>query len=40
MSGIVALIGILNLINSTITGIFSRKQEFAVLCSIGMPRNS
>lgn len=38
LSGVVALIGILNFINSTITGIFSRKQEFAVLCSIGMTR--
>lgn len=38
LSGVVALIGILNFINSTVTGIFSRKQEFAVLCSIGMTR--
>ncbi|MCB6203529.1 ABC transporter permease [Extibacter muris] len=39
MSGVIAFIGILNFINSTITGIFSRKQEFAVLCSIGMTKN-
>lgn len=36
MSGVIAFIGILNFINSTVTGILSRKQEFAVLCSIGM----
>lgn len=33
---ILALIGILNLINATITGILSRKQEFAMMQAVGM----
>lgn len=33
---ILALIGILNFINATITGILSRKQEFAMMQAVGM----
>lgn len=36
LSAVIAFIGILNFINSIITGILARKHEFAVLCSIGM----
>ena len=33
---IIALVGILNFLNATLTGIFSRRREFALLQSIGM----
>lgn len=36
LSGIVGLVGILNFINAVLTGILSRKREFAVLQSVGM----
>lgn len=36
LSGVIALIGILNFINSMVTGIIARKREFAVMQSIGM----
>ena len=36
LSAVIALIGILNFINSMATGIIARKREFAVLASIGM----
>lgn len=36
LSGILALIGILNFLNTTVTGIYSRKKELAMLQSIGM----
>lgn len=36
LSAVIAFIGILNFINSMITGMIARKREFAVLCSIGM----
>lgn len=36
LSAVIAFIGILNFINSMITGIIARKREFAILCSIGM----
>lgn len=36
LSAVIALIGVLNFINSVVTGILARKHEFAVLCSIGM----
>lgn len=36
LSGVIALIGILNFINAVFTGIISRKREFAMLQSIGM----
>ena len=36
LSAVIAFIGILNFINSIITGILARKHEFAVLCSLGM----
>lgn len=36
LSAVIAFIGILNFINSMITGMLARKREFAVLCSIGM----
>jgi len=36
MSLIIALIGLLNFINSVLTGIIARRQEFAMLQSIGM----
>ena len=38
LSAVIAFIGILNFINSIITGILARKHEFAVLCSIGMTK--
>ncbi|WP_343249620.1 ABC transporter permease [Diplocloster hominis] len=38
LSFIIGLIGILNFINSILTSILSRKQEFAILTSIGMTR--
>lgn len=38
LSLIIALIGILNYINTTITGIFSRQRELVVLESVGMTR--
>lgn len=37
--GIIVLIGILNLINTTITSIFSRKKEFGMLQAIGLSSN-
>lgn len=36
LSLIIAIVGILNFINATLTGIITRKQEFAMLQSIGM----
>ncbi|MDO4277002.1 MAG: ABC transporter permease [Eubacteriales bacterium] len=36
LSAVIAFIGILNFINSMLTGIYARKRELAVLCSIGM----
>ena len=36
LSGVIALIGILNFINAILTQIISRKREFAMLQSIGM----
>lgn len=36
LSAVIALIGVLNFINSIVTGIIARKREFAILCSIGM----
>jgi len=36
MSLIIALIGLLNFINSVLTGIIARRQEFAMLQSIGL----
>ena len=36
LSAVIALIGVLNFINSMMTGIIARKREFAVLSSIGM----
>ncbi|WP_410770415.1 ABC transporter permease [Fontibacillus sp. BL9] len=38
LSLIIALIGILNYINTVITGIISRRNEFAILESVGMTR--
>lgn len=38
LSFIIALIGVLNYINTVITGILSRRHEFAVLESVGMTR--
>ncbi|WP_059051114.1 ABC transporter permease [Paenibacillus senegalimassiliensis] len=38
LSLIIALIGILNFINTVITGMLSRRNEFAILESIGMTR--
>lgn len=38
LSAVIALIGLLNFINSMVTGIVARKREFAVLSSIGMTR--
>lgn len=36
LSGIIALIGILNFVNAVLTGILTRRHEFAVLQAIGM----
>ncbi len=36
LSGIVGLVGVLNFINAVLTGILTRRREFAVLQSIGM----
>lgn len=36
LTGVLALIGILNFVNTIITGILSRKQEFAMLEAVGM----
>lgn len=36
LSGILALIGILNMINAMITGILARRQEFAMMQAVGM----
>lgn len=36
LCAVIALIGVLNFINSIFTGILSRKREFAILLSIGM----
>ncbi len=38
LSFVLALIGILNFVNTILTGILSRKQEFAMLESVGMTR--
>lgn len=38
ISVIIALVGILNFINSMVTAILSRKREFAMLQSIGMTK--
>ncbi|MEF2966759.1 FtsX-like permease family protein [Paenibacillus sp. M1] len=38
LSLIIALIGILNYVNTVITGIISRRNEFAILESVGMTR--
>lgn len=38
LSVVIALIGILNFINASVTGIISRKHEFAMLQSIGMTK--
>lgn len=38
ISVVIALVGILNFINSMVTAIFSRKREFAILQSIGMTK--
>lgn len=38
LCAVIALIGILNFANSMLTGIVSRRQEFAVLQSVGMTR--
>ena len=39
LSFIIGLIGILNFINAILTGIITRKKEFAILQSIGMTRS-
>ena len=36
LSGIIALIGVLNFVNAVLTGILTRRHEFAVLQAIGM----
>ena len=36
LSAILGLIGILNFVNSTVTGIVSRKRELAVMNAVGM----
>ena len=36
LGAILALIGILNLINATVTGILARRQEFAMMQAVGM----
>ena len=36
LSGILALIGILNFVNAVMTGILSRKRELAMMNAIGM----
>lgn len=36
LGAVIALIGMLNFINSVVTGILARKRELAILCSIGM----
>lgn len=36
LSGVIGLVGILNFLNAVLTGILTRKREFAVLQSIGM----
>lgn len=38
LSFVIALIGILNYINTVITGMISRRNEFAILESVGMTR--
>ncbi|WP_454052699.1 ABC transporter permease [Clostridium sp. Marseille-Q7071] len=38
LSGIIAIIGILNFVNTTITGIIARRQEFAMLEAVGMTK--
>ena len=38
LGAVIALIGIMNFVNSIFTGIISRKRELAILCSIGMTR--
>ncbi len=39
LGAVIALIGILNFINSVVTGILARKRELAILCSIGMTQH-
>ncbi|MGI6018347.1 MAG: ABC transporter permease [Marvinbryantia sp.] len=39
LGAVIALIGILNFINSVVTGILARKRELAILCSIGMTQS-
>ena len=36
LSGILALIGILNFVNAVVTSIISRKREFAMMSAVGM----
>ncbi len=38
LSGVIGLIGVLNFINAILTGILTRRREFAMLQSIGMTR--
>ncbi|GAA0122345.1 MAG: FtsX-like permease family protein [Clostridium argentinense] len=38
LSSIIAIIGILNFANTTITGIIARRQEFAMLEAVGMTK--
>ena len=38
ISVIIALVGVLNFVNSMVTAIISRKQEFAMIQSIGMTK--
>ena len=38
ISIIIALVGILNFINSMVTAIISRKKEFAIIQSVGMTK--
>ena len=36
LSGILALIGILNFVNAVVTGIIARKHDFAMMSAVGM----
>ena len=38
ISIIIALVGVLNFVNSMVTAILSRKREFAVIQSVGMTK--
>lgn len=38
LSGMIGLIGVLNFVNVTLTGIATRKREFAMMAAIGMTR--